>query len=229
MALSNFNARSIFNPNEEVAANSAYLVRDRVSGTMSWSKAFFKTYRTSVGLFYEGRRGKPYSWTFNNDINGDGVTGNDLMYIPSGPGSGEVVFNGGAAEEARFWDYVNAHSELSGSRGTVVSRNGSYSPWVNTFDLRLSQEVPGILSGHKGVFTLDFLNVGNMINKRWGRTDEVAFQSGGGAARSFVNYKGLDANGRYIYSMMSVPEDLTTRQAKGESQWAVQVTLKYEF
>jgi len=229
VALSNFNARSIFNPNEEVAANSAYLVRDRVSGTMSWSKAFFKTYRTSVGLFYEGRRGKPYSWTFNNDINGDGVTGNDLMYIPSGPGSGEVVFNGGAAEEARFWDYVNAHSELSGSRGTVVSRNGSYSPWVNTFDLRLSQEVPGILSGHKGVFTLDFLNVGNMINKRWGRTDEVAFQSGGGAARSFVNYKGLDANGRYIYSMMSVPEDLTTRQAKGESQWAVQVTLKYEF
>lgn len=229
VALSNFNARSIFNPNEEVAANSAYLVKDRFSGAMSWSKAFFKTYRTSVGLFYEGRRGKPYSWTYNNDLNGDGVAGNDLMYIPSGPGSGEVVFNGGAAEEARFWDYVNAHPELSSSRGTIVSRNGSFSPWVNTFDLRLSQEVPGILSGHKGVFMLDFLNVGNMINKRWGRTDEVAFQSAGGAARSFVNYKGLDANGRYIYSMMSVPEDLTTRQAKGESQWAVQVTLKYEF
>jgi hypothetical protein len=229
VALSNFNARSIFNPNEEVAANSAYLVKDRFSGAVSWSKAFFRTYRTSLGLFYEGRRGKPYSWTFNNDLNGDGVAGNDLMYIPSAPGSGEVVFNGGAAEEARFWEYVNAHSELSGSRGTVVSRNGSYSPWVNTFDLRLSQEVPGILSGHKGVFVLDFLNVGNMINKRWGRTDEVAFQSGGGAARSFVNYKGLDANGRYIYSMMSVPEDLTTRQTKGESQWAVQVTLKYEF
>jgi hypothetical protein len=229
VALSNFNARSIFNPNEEVAANSAYLVKDRFSGAMSWSKAFFKTYRTSVGLFYEGRRGKPYSWTFNNDINGDGVSGNDLMYIPSAPGSGEVVFNGGAAEEARFWDYVNAHPELSSSRGTIVSRNGSYSPWVNAFDLRLSQEVPGILSGHKGVFMLDFLNVGNMINKRWGRTDEVAFQSAGGAARSFVNYKGLDANGRYIYSMMSVPEDLVTRQTKGESQWAVQVTLKYEF
>jgi hypothetical protein len=229
VALSNFNARSIFNPNEEVAANSAYLVKDRFSGAMSWSKAFFKTYRTSVGLFYEGRRGKPYSWTFNNDLNGDGVAGNDLMYIPSAPGSGEVVFNGGAAEEERFWNYVNAHPELSSSRGTIVSRNGSYSPWVNTFDLRLSQEVPGILSGHKGMFMLDFLNVGNMINKRWGRTDEVAFQSAGGAARSFVNYKGLDANGRYIYSMMSVPEDLTTRQAKGESQWAVQVTLKYEF
>ena len=229
VALSNFNARSVFNPNEEVAANSAYLVKDRFSGAMTWSRAFISTYRTSVGLFYEGRRGKPYSWTYNNDLNGDGVAGNDLMYIPSGPGSGEVVFAGGAAEEARFWDYVSKHKELSGARGSVVSRNGSYSPWVNTFDLRLSQEVPGFMRGHKGVFTLDFLNIGNMINKRWGRTDEVAFQSQGGAARSFVNYKGLDANGRYIYSMMSVPEDLVTRQTKGESQWAVQVTLKYEF
>ena len=229
VGLSNFNARSIFNPNEEVAANSAYLVKDRFSGAMSWSKAFFRNYRTSVGLVYEGRRGKPYSWTYNNDLNGDGVAGNDLMYIPSGPGSGEVVFNGGAAEEARFWEYVNAHPDLAGARGKVVSRNGSFAPWVNTFDLRLSQEVPGILSGHKGVFMLDLMNIGNMLNKRWGRTDEVAFQSGGGAARSFVNYKGLDANGRYIYSMMSVPEDLVTRQTKGESQWAVQVTVKYEF
>jgi hypothetical protein len=68
-----------------------------------------------------------------------------------------------------------------------------------------------------------------MIDKRWGRIDEVAFQSAGGTARSFVNYKGLDASGKYIYTTMPAVEDLTTRQAKGESQWAVQVTLRYEF
>ena len=225
---SNFNARSIFNPNEEVAANSAYTVRDRFSGAINWSRAFIGKYKTTMGVFYEGRRGKPYSWTYYNDLNGDGLAGNDLMYIPKAPGSGEVVFAGGAAEEARFWQIVDANPDLDGARGKVVGRNGSSSPWVNSFDVRLSQEVPGFTSRHKGVVSFDILNFGNLLNKRWGRVDEVAFQSAGGAARSFVNYKGLDAQGRYIYSLGSV-EDYTTRQAKGESQWAVQITARYEF
>ncbi len=230
VANSNWAGRSIFNPNEEVAANSNYLVRDRVNAAVNWSKAFFGTYRTTIGLFYEGRKGKPYSWTFNNDLNGDGQSGNDLMYIPSAPGSGEVIFSGGAADEARFWEFVSSNKELNGSRGQVVKRNGSFSPFVNSFDLRLSQEIPGFFPKHKGVFTFDILNVGNLLNKRWGRIDEVGFQPAGGLARSFVNYRGIDpATGKYIYSTMPAIEDLTTRQARGESQWALQVTVRYEF
>lgn len=228
VANSNFNARSIFNPNEEAAANSAYLVRDRVNASMNWSKAFFSSYKTTIGMFYEGRKGKPYSWTYYNDLNGDGLAGNDLMYIPTAPGSGEVVFAGGAEEEARFWAIVDAYGSLSRAKGGVVSRNSAFAPWVNSFDLRVSQEVPGFTSKHKGVVAIDFLNFANLLNKRWGRVDEVAFQSAGGAARSFVNSKGLDANGKYIYSLGNL-EDYTTRQARGESQWAVQVTLRYEF
>jgi Carboxypeptidase regulatory-like domain len=228
VANSNFNARSIFNPNEEVAANSAYMVRDRVSAAMNWSRPFFGSYKTSLGVFYEGRKGKPYSWTYYNDLNGDGQGGNDLMYIPTAPGSGEVVFAGGAAEETRFWDIVNAFPELAASKGRVVRRNGSFAPWVNSIDLRVSQEVPGFMPKHKGVVSLDILNVGNLLNKRWGRINEVAFQGAGGAARSFVNYKGLDASGKYIYSLGAL-EDLVTRQARGESQWALQITARYEF
>ena len=229
VANSNWLGRAVFNPNEEVAANSTYLVRDRVSATVNWSKAFIGSYKTTVGLTYEGRTGKPYSWTFNNDLNGDSAAGNDLMYIPTAPGSGEVVFAGGAAEEARFWSFVNANPDLNAARGKVVSRNASFSPFVNSFDLRLSQELPGLMPKHRGVFTLDILNFGNLLNKRWGRIDEVLFQSAGGPVRSFVNYKGVDANGKYIYSLMSVAESLETRQTRGESQWAVQMTLKYEF
>ena len=235
VANSNFNSRSIFNPNEEVASNSAYLIRNRISGAVTWSKAFFGTRKTSLGLFYEGRTGHTYSWTVNNDLNGDGVAGNDLMYIPKAPGSGEVLFDGAdaaakAANEARFWDIVNANPELRNAVGGVTKRNGGSSPWVNNFDLRLSQELPGFLGTHKGLVSLDFLNIGNMLNKRWGRINEVLFQSAGGAARSFVNYKGLDpATGKYIYAVMPAVESLETRQVKGESQWAVQVTLKYEF
>jgi hypothetical protein len=207
-------------------------VRDRVNASVTWSQAFVGKYRTTFGLFYEGRTGKPYSWTFNNDMNGDGLAGNDLMYVPANPGSGEVVFVGAtpqarAAQEAAFWDVVYRFPELNRSRGGLVKRNGSFTPFTNTFDLRISQELPGFMAGHKGVITFDILNVGNLLDRRWGRIDEVAFQSNGGPARSFVNYAGMQ-DGKYVYSVGAV-EDLITRQVKGESQWAVQVTLKYEF
>ncbi|KPF49327.1 Oar protein [beta proteobacterium AAP121] len=220
---SNWNGKNSFDPNEEVLQNSNYLVKDRVSASLTWAKAFVGNYRTSVGVFYEGRRGKPYSWTYINDLNGDGISGNDLMYIPSAPGSGEVVFRGGATEEARFWEIVNGNSALAAAKGGVVGRNNSFAPWVNNFDVRFSQEMPGFMKGHKTTFTLDFLNFGNLLNKKWGRIDEIGFPSN----RSFVNFNGLD-NGRYVYSLGTL-ESLNTRQQAGESQWAVQATLRYEF
>ena len=230
---SNFNSRAVFNANEEVAANSAYLVRDRISASLSWSKAFVGKYRTTAGVFYEGRTGKPYSWTFRNDLNGDGVSGNDLMYIPSAPGSGEVDFAGATpaakqAAEDKFWSIVGTYKELDGSRGSVVKRGGSFSPFVSTFDARLSQEVPGFTSEHKGSITLDILNLGNLLNKRWGRTNEMGFQSAGGNRRTFVSSAGLNAQGKYIY-VVGDQDDYTLRQAKGESQWALQITARYEF
>ncbi len=227
---SNWSNRNIFNPNEEVLQNSNYLIRDRFSASFNWSKAFVDRYQTSVGVFYEGRRGKPYSWTYINDLNGDGIGGNDLMYIPTAPGSGEVVFRGrnatetAAQAEAAFWDVVNANPALASAKGGVVGRNNTFAPWVNNFDMRIKQELPGFAKSHKASLTLDFLNFGNLLNKKWGRIDEIGFPSN----RSFVNYAGQDASGKYVYAVGST-EDLVTRQASGESQWAVQMTLRYEF
>jgi hypothetical protein len=96
-------------------------------------------------------------------------------------------------------------------------------------DVRLSQEVPSFFKGHKAVFVLDLLNFGNMLNKKWGRIDEVPFSTNGGQARSFVNFAGVDAQGRYVYAVNSRIDDLVTRQVKGESQWALQATFRYEF
>ena len=231
---SNWSGRSVFNPNEEVNANSAYLVKDRVNARLSWEKRFFGEYRTRLGVFYEGRTGKPYSWTYNNDLNGDDLAGNDLMYIPSKPGSGEVAFYGATqairdANEARFWEVVESNKGLRNAKGGVVGRNSAFSPWTNSFDVKITQEIPGFSEKHKASFSLDILNFGNLLNKKWGRIEEVGFQSAGGQARSFVDYAGLDAQGRYIYAVRDNVEDLNVRQNKGESQWAIQATVKYEF
>ena len=221
---SNWQNRNVFNPNEEVLQNSNYLVKDRVSANLTWTRALAGSYKTSMGLFYEGRRGKPYSWTYLNDMNGDGISGNDLMYIPVGQGSGEVQFLGGTAEETRFWEIVGSNPALAGARGGVVGRNNQFAPWVNNVDLRISQELPAWTPKHRASLTLDILNFGNLLNKRWGRIDEIGFPSN----RSFVNYAGINSAGKYVYSLGTL-EDFVTRQAAGESQWAVQVTLKYEF
>ena len=230
---SNFNSRSIFNPNEDVAANSAYLIKDRFNASFNWSKAFIGKYKTSVGVFYEGRKGKPYSWTYRNDLNGDGVSGNDLMYIPKGPQSGEVVFLGDTAtnhaNEDAFWAVVEANKALRDAKGGIVARNSAFMPFVNSFDVRVSQELPGFTSKHKGLLTFDILNIGNLINNRWGRINELSFQSSGGLRRTFVNYVGLNPDGKYIYQVNSNVDSLTPRQVKGESQWAMQITAKYEF
>ena len=171
----------MFNPNENVATNSSYLVKDRINALFNFQKAFFGTYKTRFGVFYEGRSGKPYSWTVNNDLNGDGLAGNDLMYIPKAFGSGEVVFAGDTAtnhaNEQKFWDVVNANKVLRNSAGGVVGRNTDFAPWTNSFDMRISQEIPGMFGRNKASFSLDILNVGNLLNKKWGHINEVGFQS----------------------------------------------------
>jgi hypothetical protein len=100
---------------------------------------------------------------------------------------------------------------------------------VNNIDVRFSQELPSFFPKHKAVVMFDILNLGNLLNKRWGRIDEMAFMGQGGQIRTFVNFVGIDpATGRYIYAVRA-PDDFTTRQVKGESQWAMQITFRYEF
>ncbi|MBB5204679.1 hypothetical protein HNQ51_001993 [Inhella inkyongensis] len=235
---SNFNARAIFNPNEEVVANSAYLVQDRFNANVRWSKALIGKLKTTLGVVYEGRKGKPYSWTYGNDMNGDGISGNDLMYVPKD--ASDVIIKSGqttgssaitdAQAAAAFWAMVDGTPQLRKSKGQVVERNGSFSKFTNSFDLRLTQELPAFASGHKALLNLDLLNFGNLINRRWGRIDESAFQSAGGARRTFANFGGIDpTTGKYVYYVNGFVTDAITRQAAGESQWAMQVTLRYEF
>ena len=235
-AFSNWANRAVFNPNEAVAANSASLIRNRVNSSVNWSRAFIGSYQTRLGVFYEGREGRPYSWTFNNDMNGDGISGNDLLYVPSARGSGEVLFRlpgqtvaaSGAAAEAKFWDVVEGDKTLNGIRGSAASRNNATSTFYNSFDVRLSQEIPGFVSGHKGVISLDILNFGNLLNKKWGHIEEMGFSDGsGGNVRRWVNYAGTEG-GKMVYSVND-PFTLDTRNNRGESAWAAQITLRYTF
>ncbi len=77
---------------------------DRVTGTLEWQRSFFGDYKTRVGLVYEGRSGRPFSYVYFNDINGDSATTNDLFYVPNAPG--DVMWTGGAEMEKAFFDWL---------------------------------------------------------------------------------------------------------------------------
>ena len=211
-----------FNPNENISERSSYEIQDRFTAALSWKKAFFGEYNTTASMFYEGRTGRPYSYVFDNDANGDARFGNDLLYIPAGPG--DVLF-GSATEEAAFWNYVYNDEYLNSHRGQVARRNAATAPWVNQFDVRVSQELPGFMAGHKSEIWLDVLNVGNLLNKDWGQIEEVGFPGSLG----IVEYGGIDtATGKYVYRF-NTPDSTRIYDDRGISRWSLQVGFRYKF
>src|SRR5690606_1779897 len=193
-AISNWSNKGVFDPNDDAAATSNYEIKDRILATLQFRKAFFGDYNTIFSAIYEGRSGTPHGWRYLNDMNGDGYS-NDLLYVPSD--NGDVLFTGGAAMESAFFEWLNDTPDLARYRGGVAPRNSSRNPFVNNVDIRITQELPGFFEGHKSEIWLDVMNVGNLINKDWGR---IAYQSPYSDMRA-VRFVGVDeATGKYIYN-----------------------------
>lgn len=230
-----------FSINEPTSSTARYEIKDRFSGSLNWTHKFFGDYATQVGLFYEGRSGRPYSYIFSGDANGDNRTFNDLFYVPAGPGdvlfgslSATGQFTANAAMEQAFWDWLSRQDGLSRYAGTYAPENGFTSSWVNTFDVRISQELPGFMKGHKSKVWIDIQNVGNLINKDWGHVIDYGFNANNAVATLQGIY-----NGKYVYGYRSgtefgqaaalgIPTNADS-QTNGISQWSLQVGFKYEF
>lgn len=229
------------NINEPTSSTARYEIKDRFSGSLNWSHKFFGDYATQVGLFYEGRSGRPYSYIFNGDANGDNRTFNDLFYVPAGRGdvlfgslSATGQFTPDAAMEQAFWDWLATQDGLSRYAGTYAPENGFNAGWVNTFDIRISQELPGFMKGHKSKIWLDIQNVGNLINDDWGHIVDYGFN----ANNAVASLRGI-YDGKYVYGYRSgtefgqstalgIPTNADS-QTNGISQWSLQVGFKYEF
>ena len=237
---SNWNGQVVFDANEEVAYNSRYAIRDRFTGSLNWQHAFFGDYKTKVGLFYEGRSGRPYSLVFRNDANGDGNSSFvDLFYVPAGPN--DVVFSGGAAMETAFFTWLDEHPEIKRYAGEVVPANALRAGFTHNFDLRISQEMPGFFEGHKTSLTLDINNLGNLLNKKWGLIDDYGFfttarvASLQGVCKAAGTICGADDIGKYVYNWTGafdepgIQENNNDKGNTGVSRWSVLATFKYEF
>lgn len=230
-ASSNFGYNPIrFDANDPELTWSNYDVRHRIGAAVSYTFHFLKNSPTSIGLFYGGRSGRPYSSTYNYyDANGDYASGNDLLYIPASIDEVIMVDDRGIvlADQNAAWNNLNAYIEedpgLSEYRGQIVPRNSSREPWSHSLDARIAQDIsiPG-LKEHRLQVTLDIVNFLNLLNKEWGKQYYVSNQND-----TPWTLKGIDAatgrqkvnfTPRYHHSISNL-----------SSRWQMQLGLRYLF
>ncbi len=143
---------------------------------------------TTISVIYNGFSGSRYSLTMNekSDFNGDGFSGNSLLYIPTDEELSKMVFTGVdkdgealsmTAEESRaaFKQWIENDSYAKNHRGQYAERNSNLSNWEHEIDLHLAQTIYNIQGMGKLEFTFDIINFANMLNKKWGASYESAY------------------------------------------------------
>src|SRR5436190_5733403 len=69
-------------PNNPAAGYSQFSPGHRVFGAVTYTREFFAGSPTSVSVYFEGRSAGNNSYVFSGDMNGDGASNNDLIYVP---------------------------------------------------------------------------------------------------------------------------------------------------
>ncbi len=231
-AASNFNYNPIrYDVNNPELTWSNYDVRHRIGAAVSYTFNFLKNAPTSIGVFYSGRSGRPYSTTYNySDANGDRSSGNDLVYVPNA--FGDVIFTDTKgivlADQAAAWAeldaFISRDPGLDGARGGIVPRNASREPWFHGLDARIAQDIPiPGLKDNRLQITLDIVNVLNLINKDWGKLYYISNQND--VAWTF---KGRDAaTGKEKIYFVDRASVFSISQLA--SRWQAQLGLRYSF
>ena len=146
---------------------SNYVIPDRLIASVSWNQRWaLEGFDTHISLMYEARSSNGYSFLYDSDINGDG-SAYDLIYIPKTPD--EIQF-ATVDDQRAFWAFVQQDPYLRSHKGQYAEAYCAYTPWVHQLDLRVAQDV-GIRWGkqmHKLQFSVDLLNLANLLNSNWG-------------------------------------------------------------
>ena len=172
-------------PNKPELSYSEFGNRHRFIGSFAYKHNWSENLATTFGIFLEvaegnrfaGAGGNRYSFIYSGDVNGDGVDGNDLIYIPRN--QSEIVFepytvNGVTVTADQQWAAFNAFitqdNYLNSHRGQIAERFGESNPWFSNIDLRILQDFSIDIGNSKHTIQVswDILNVANLLNSSWG-------------------------------------------------------------
>lgn len=208
---------------------SQYVVPNKIIGSLSYRLPYANNHMaTTFGLFYTAASPYGNSFTYSNDMNGDGYA-TDLIYIPSE--KGEVNFVSAADEDA-FFAFVDQDNYLSKHKGEYAEAYAARAPIVHNFDLRLLQDFSVNVgkTTHTLQFSLDILNFGNMLNSEWGVNQTMADSKYG----QILKYEGKDANNVPTFSMAKDSngdylKNTYSTYYNYNQCWQMQIGLRYIF
>lgn len=226
-------------PNNPGLAYSTSSPGHRVFATASYSFDYLNFGATTVAVFLESYTDGSFSYTFTGDLNGDGGTSNDLIYIPRNTSemnfqqfsSSGVTFTPDA--QASAWEaYIAQDAYLSQHRGEYAVRGAKFMPMVFRADISVTQELFKNLGGMRHALQLraDVLNLPNLLNHNWGVGNRYV-------TATPLSAQGADSQGRAQYRLQTVtvggvPQLLskTIEPSAGASDvWRIQVSLRYTF
>ena len=220
---------SLFSTPHRLIANASYEVA-------------YANMKTTVSLFYTGYQQGRFSYTYSNDMNGDGNY-SDLMYVPAS--KEEMTFvdikdkqnnvtYSAVDQQEDFWNYVNNDSYLNDHKGQYVERASSLEPWIHRFDMKIAQDFYAKIGSRKyGIqVSLDMLNIGNLLNSKWG-----AYRSCG--LQSYDNVRLLKTASKVgeplTYQMNASSREVFQKNSKWDytastgSAWQMQLGVKFTF
>lgn len=238
-ASSNTNfVQTVTGPNDPPLAISNFDIRHRIVGSLNYSIYYGKRKAsgTTFSLVYVGKSGTPFTYLYNGDLNQDGATGNDLLYVPRNQSEiklADVNIGTTAAPNiltaAQQWKdldaFINSDPYLSKMRGKYTERNGARMPWEHQFDLRIMQDIGTIFKGSKNTLEISFdiINVGNLLNKDWGHLYSLT-----NTASTLINYTYNAANGG-SYNFRKPTSGTAYQVSPFASRWQGQLGLRYTF
>ena len=171
VALSNWQYNYSVDTNSPELSHSLFDRPHKLMAVLSYTTPVYANgLQTTISLTYDGGSGQRYSYTMNEstDFNGDGRTGNSLLYIPTKEEVSMMSW-AGRDDAALFEQFISGDKYLSSHRGQWSERYAGIGKFEHHFDLHIAQDFYfDRKHGRKLQFIVDFLNISNLFNREWG-------------------------------------------------------------
>ncbi len=231
---------SVFGNNNQQLAFSDNDQRHRIIAGVFYKKYWGKWGATGFNFGLQAGNQGRLSYTINGDANGDGITFNDLMFVPKN--TSDIVleqYNVGTgatartvtvdAQRAALEAYITSSPYLNSIRGGYAERNGALLPWLTTIDASVTQDFNVNVAGQKNTlqFRLDLVNAGNMVNDKWG-VGTVPITT------NPLQWRSRNANNQPVYRLTEITSTVlpTTVYRDGSrlvDLWQIQLGARYIF
>jgi hypothetical protein len=239
---SNWRVPNVRGKNDLDLATSDFDMGSRIIGSISYKKEYLKHTATTISLFYTGQSGPAFSYGYADGSTkylGEDNQSLELMYVPKDQNDinlVDITVSGATLTKEQQWTDLNAFIEgdeyLKGRRGDYVERNSSRVPFTNLLDFRIAQDFfVETGSGKRNTLqvSFDIFNLGNMLNKDWGR---IYYAPAYYNNYALVKMEGFEADGTTPkYSFKKPTGDIWSIDDSGilSSRWQGQLTFRYIF